>query len=355
MCFQSDRRKSADASPVMLQYVTKIELRLTSPFIRENTTRLLLKQSGGTLVQTTLKNAINLVGTGLHSGRPTRLRVLPASAEYGIWFRRMDVSDRDNMIAARYDNVNDTALCTRIANEAGVEISTIEHLMAAFMGCGIHNALVEIDGPEVPIMDGSSDRFVREILLAGIQLLDAPVRVIRILERVQIEQNGVSVSIEPSENLEIDFSIDFPDQAIGQQTKKLNMANGAFVRELCNSRTFCRQADVEWMRSKGLALGGNLENAIVVDGDKVLSPGGLRHQDEYVRHKMLDALGDLALAGAPIIGRYRGIKAGHAATNALLRKLFANPMAYEMLICDSKTATKLPGAGVSASDMARVA
>jgi len=306
-------------------------------------------------VQTTLKNAISLVGTGLHSGRPARLRLLPASAEYGIWFRRMDVTDRENLIAARYDNVTDTSLCTRISNEAGVDVSTIEHLMAALMGCGIHNVLVEIDGPEVPIMDGSSDRFVREILTAGIQVLNAPVRVIRVTQRIEIEQDGVQVSIEPYDNLEIDFSIDFPDPAIGRQTKKLNMANGAFVRELCNSRTFCRQSDVDWMRSNGLALGGTLNNAIVVDGDKVLSPGGLRHQDEYVRHKMLDALGDLALAGAPIIGRYHGIKAGHAATNALLRKLFANPMAYEMVTCDTLTATKLPGVGVKPSDMNLVA
>jgi UDP-3-O-[3-hydroxymyristoyl] N-acetylglucosamine deacetylase len=305
-------------------------------------------------VQTTLKNAISLVGTGLHSGRPARLRVLPASAEYGIWFRRVDVTDRDNLIAARYDNVNDTALCTRISNEAGVEVSTIEHLMAALMGCGVHNVLIEIDGPEVPIMDGSSDRFVREILTAGLQVLDAPVRVIRVLERVEVEMDGVTVSIEPFDNLEIDFSIDFPDPAIGRQTKKLNMANGAFVRELCNSRTFCRQSDVDWMRSNGLALGGSFENAIVVDGDKVLSPGGLRHQDEYVRHKMLDALGDLALAGAPIIGRYHGVKAGHAATNMLLRKLFANPMTYEMVTCDSSTAMKLPGVGVKPSDLTRV-
>lgn len=305
-------------------------------------------------MQTTLKNSISLVGTGLHSGKLAHLRILPAPAEYGIRFRRMDVTDRDNLVAARYDNVDDTSLCTRIANSSGVSVSTIEHLMAAFMGCGIHNALVEIDGPEVPIMDGSSDQFVREILTAGIRSLDAPVRVIRILERVEVNLNGVMVSIEPFDNLEIDFSIDFPDEAIGRQTKRLNMANGAFVHELCNSRTFCRQSDVEWMRSNGLALGGSLENAIVVDGAKVLSPGGLRHHDEYVRHKMLDALGDLALAGAPIIGRYHGIRAGHAATNALLRKLFANPMAYEMVTCDTVTATKLPGAGVQASDIGRL-
>lgn len=306
-------------------------------------------------MQTTVKNAINLIGTGLHSGRPVRMRILPASAEYGIWFRRTDIRDRDNLIAARFDNVTDTRLCTNIANEAGANVSTVEHLMAALMGCGIHNALIELDGPEVPIMDGSSDRFVREILTVGVQTLNAPVRVIKVTERVEVESNGVRVSIEPSDSLEIDFSIDFPDAAIGRQTKHLNMANGAFVRELCDCRTFCRKADVDWMLSQGLGLGGNLENAIVVDGEEVLTPGGLRHEDEFVRHKMLDALGDLGLAGAPILGRYTGIKAGHAATNLLLRKLFATPMAYEMIICNRFTALKLPGVGVKVSDLSRVA
>ncbi|MFT4714911.1 MAG: UDP-3-O-[3-hydroxymyristoyl] N-acetylglucosamine deacetylase [Paracoccaceae bacterium] len=306
-------------------------------------------------MQTTIKNKINVIGTGLHSGRPVRMSILPASAEYGIWFRRVDIEDRDNLIAARYNNVTDTRLCTNIANDAGASVSTVEHLMAALAGCGIHNALVELDGPEVPIMDGSSDRFVREILTAGVRTLDAPVRVIRVLERVEVEYDGVAVSIEPLDHLEINFSIDFPDAAIGRQSKQLNMANGAFVRELRNSRTFCRKADVDWMLSQGLGLGGNLQNAIVVDGDKVLSPGGLRHRDEFVRHKMLDALGDIALAGAPIIGRYSGVRAGHAATNKLLRKLFSNPMAYEMVTCDAETATKLPGVGIKASDLSKVA
>jgi UDP-3-O-[3-hydroxymyristoyl] N-acetylglucosamine deacetylase len=307
------------------------------------------------MVQTTIKTTINLVGTGLHSGRPVRMRILPASAEYGIWFRRVDIEDRDNLIAARYDNVTDTRLCTNIANEAGANVSTVEHLMAALAGCGIHNVLIELDGPEVPIMDGSSDRFVREILTAGVRRLDAPVRIIRVLEKIEVDYNGVQVSIEPHDHLEIHFSIDFPDAAIGQQSKCLNMANGAFVRELCSSRTFCRKADVDWMLSQGLGLGGNLQNAIVVEGEKVLSPGGLRHRDEFVRHKMLDALGDIALAGVPVIGRYNGVRAGHAATNLLLRKLFSNPMAYEMVICDAATAKKLPGVGVTASDISQVA
>lgn len=341
----------------MLQSVTKIELSSPTAFFNTQLDIGALPEDfcRGAQLQTTLRNKISLAGTGLHSGRPAHMNILPASAEYGIWFRRVDVHGQDNIIAARYDNVNDTRLCTRISNDAGVDVSTIEHLMAALMGCGVHNALIEIDGPEVPIMDGSSDRFVREIIAAGIQVLDAPVRVIRVLEKVSVQEDGVTVSIEPHENLEIEFHIDFPDEAIGQQSKVLSMANGAFVHELSNSRTFCRQADVEKMRAAGLALGGSLENALVVNGSRVVNPTGMRHVDECVRHKMLDALGDLSLAGAPIIGRYRAAKAGHASTNKLLRKLFATPSAYEMVICDELTAAKLPGAGVKPSDLSKVA
>ncbi len=309
----------------------------------------------GTWVQTTLKNEINMVGTGLHSGQPARLRILPASAEYGIWFRRVDITGRDNLIAARYDNVRDAKLCTRLSNDSGIALSTVEHLMAALYGCGVHNALIEVDGPEVPIMDGSADAFVRRILQVGVKTLKAPVRIIRVLEKIELNLHDIHVSLQPSENLEIDFLIDFPDAVIGLQKKTLNMANGVFVRELSNSRTFCRHADVQAMQENGLALGGSLSNAIVVEGDKVMNRGGLRHADECVRHKMLDALGDLALAGAPIIGRYTGARAGHAATNALLRKLFASPSAYEMVTCDAETALKLPGVGVSAADLRAVA
>lgn len=306
-------------------------------------------------MQTTVKNAISMVGVGLHYGRAVRMRILPASAEYGIWFRRVDVTDRDNLIAARYDSVSDTRLCTRIENAAGVSVSTIEHLMAALAGCGIHNALIELNAPEVPIIDGSSDRFAREILAVGIRHLSAPVRVIRVLQAVELKLDDVEVSIEPADHLEIGFSIDFPGTAIGQQDKTLDMSNGAFLRELCNSRTFCRKSDVDYMQSQGLGRGGNLGNAIVVDGDRILTPGGMRHPDECVRHKMLDALGDLTLAGAPILGRYRAERGGHRATNLLLRKLLAMPMAYEMFTCDEATATRLPGAGVKRSDLGKVA
>lgn len=302
-------------------------------------------------MQHTLKSAVTFTGVGLHSGKPARLRVLPASADYGIWFKRTDLPEGDVMIAARWDQVRPSKLCTLVENASGAEVSTIEHIMAALAGCGIHNALLEIDGPEVPILDGSAMPFVEAILARGIRPLGVPVRAFRILESVEVQEGQAWARLDPSDMLEIDFSIDFTDGAIGRQHKTLNMANGAFVRELCDSRTFCRQSDVDMMRENGLALGGTVENAVVVDGDRILSPGGLRHADEPVRHKMLDALGDLALAGAPILGRYTGNRAGHAMTNLLLRKLFAQPGAYRLVDVGLNTGCKLPGVGLSRRDV----
>lgn len=310
-----------------------------------------LRRMKGYDVQNTLKSAAVFTGLGLHSGQPVRMVVRPASADYGIWFRRTDVTSGDAMIPARWDAVVPSKLCTLVANPSGVSVSTIEHVMAALFGCAIHNALIEIDGPEVPILDGSSVPFVEGFLARGIQEQSSPVRAIRILKPVEVREGEAVARLEPSDMLEIDFRIDFAEAAIGVQEKRLNMANGAFVRELCDSRTFCMQADVDAMRAKGLALGGNLENAVVFEGDRVLSPGGLRHADEPVRHKMLDALGDLALAGAPILGRYTGVRAGHAMTNRLLRALFANRDAFCYVDCETQTGGKLPGVGVHRSDI----
>ena len=307
-------------------------------------------------MQATLKKSVRFTGTGLHSGAAVHLVIHPASADYGIWFKRTDILLGDTMIPARWDVVEQTPLCTRIVNSAGVSVATIEHLMAALAGCGIHNALIEIDGPEVPILDGSAAEFVRAILKAGVVAQDTPVRAIEILQPISVERGDARAELVPADELRIDFHIDFADAAIGQQTKGLNMANGSFVRELCDSRTFCRQADVETMQANGLALGGDpAENAVVFDGDKVLSPGGLRYADEPVRHKMLDALGDLALAGAPILGRYLGTRAGHALTNELLRVLFADPSAWRYVECDHQMAARLPGAGVHMAEFPAVA
>lgn len=282
------------------------------------------------------------------------MTIRPASAEYGIWFRRLDVSGRDALVPARYDAVIASELSTKIANEAGVEVSTVEHVMAALAGTGVHNALIELDGPEVPIMDGSAAAFVKGILSRGLRLLDAPVRAIEVLKPVTVRRGEATATLSPSFGLEMSFEIDFADRIIGHQEMTLDMANGTFVHELCDSRTFCRNADVEAMRDRGLILGGTLENAVVVDGDAVLTPGGLRHSDEPVRHKMLDALGDLALAGAPLLARYDGHRAGHALTNQLLRALFADPDAFRMVVLDDATVSRLPGAGLRRSDAPEV-
>jgi UDP-3-O-[3-hydroxymyristoyl] N-acetylglucosamine deacetylase len=207
----------------------------------------------------------------------------------------------------------------------------------------------------VPILDGSSAAFVAGILRAGNRRQDRPVKVLRVLAPVEVRSGDAFARLEPAEMLEIDFRIDFADGAIGRQEKRLNMSNGAFVRELSDSRTFCRNADVIAMRARGLALGGSLTNAVVVDGDRVLSPGGLRHADEPVRHKMLDALGDLALAGMPIIGRYTGERAGHALTNQLLHALIAQPEAWSIDPCHLPVGSKLPGVGLSVRDLREVA
>ena len=306
-------------------------------------------------MQTTVNKPIIFEGIGLHKGLKSKLSVLPAEIDFGICFKRIDVHSGDVYIPAILNNVANSELCTRLENSDGISVSTIEHLMAALAGCGINNALLEIDGPEVPILDGSSLAFVKEILKSGINLQNQSLRAVRILKTVEYERELAWAKFEPSANSKMSFSIEFSDEAIGAQSKTLDMSNGSFVRELCDSRTFCRHSEVEVMRSKGLALGGSYENAVVVDGKNVLSPGGLRYSDEPVRHKMLDALGDIALAGFPIIGHYVGYKAGHGITHGLLRKLFSDKRNFEIITCDKETIDNLPGAGVKLSEVCKVA
>lgn len=307
-------------------------------------------------MQTTLTKAAHFTGVGLHSGRPVRMSIHPAAAHFGIWFRRMDLdSAADPLIPARYDHVADAQLCTRLENSVGVSVSTVEHVMAALAGCGIHNALIEINGPEVPILDGSAAPFVRAILARGVVRQDAAVHALEVIKPVRVERGDAWAELRPAAGLHMTYTIEFDDAAIGRQQRKADLANGRFVRELCDSRTFCRARDVDAMREAGLALGGTPENAVVVDGDAVLSPGGFRHDDEAVRHKMLDALGDLALAGAPLLGHYEGFRAGHALTNALLRALFATPGAVRLVECQADQVARLPGTDVGLHDLADVA
>ncbi|ODT61510.1 MULTISPECIES: UDP-3-O-acyl-N-acetylglucosamine deacetylase [Paracoccus] len=305
-------------------------------------------------MQATLNDTVTFQGVGLHSGASARLDIHPAPAGHGIVFRRTDLSPHVD-IPAMWDHVTPSRLCTLLDNGQGVTLSTVEHVMAALAGTGIHNALVTIDGPEIPILDGSSAPFVAGILETGIARQAAPLRAIRVLRPVEVREGDAFARLSPADHLEIDFEIDFADAAIGHQEKRLDMANGAFVRELADSRTFCRAADVDAMRRNGLALGGTYLNAVVVDGGRVLSPGGLRHTDEAVRHKMLDATGDLALAGAPLLARYTGHRAGHAMTNRLLRALFADPDAWTWELCSPELEGRLPGAGVADYARPRIA
>jgi len=306
-------------------------------------------------LQATLSRPLRFSGCGLHSGLATEIAICPAPADYGIRFVRTDKRSECAVVSATWDLVESSQLCTKITNHAGVSISTVEHVLAALAGCGVHNARIQIDGPEVPILDGSARPFAFEILRHGLKHLNARLKVLRILREVKYQSGSAWAKLSPHSEPWISYHIDFDDSAIGIQQKSLTLSNGSFIRELCDSRTFCRNKDVEVMRANGFALGGTLENAVVVDGDTVLSPGGLRHKDEAVRHKMLDAFGDLCLVGAPIVGLYTGYCAGHSITNSLLHALFKNKEAYEWVQCSDELYNILPGVNTSIAELPLVA
>lgn len=299
-------------------------------------------------MQKTIAKPVNFEGIGLHTGAKVHMRVLPAPIHSGISFVRTDLAPEIGRFDARFFNVGDTTLNTRLGGEHYV--STIEHLMAAFAGLGITNAEVFIDGPEVPIMDGSATAFVNGLWNANIVPQNASATLYRITKTVKvIDDDGAYAQLSPSNHFTIGFEIDFPNTAIGHQMVKFDMANGLFVRELANCRTFCRKQEVDMLHERGLGLGGSLDNAVVIDGNQVLNPDGFRRSDEAVRHKVLDALGDLYLIGGFISGEYTGYKAGHRLTNQLLRKVFAEN-AVEKSSIASNYVSKLPGYQVVTSD-----
>ncbi len=267
-------------------------------------------------------------------------------------FKRIDVPREHQIVPARFDAVSNTILGTSIANEAGVEIATIEHLMAALVGCGVDNVLVELDGPEVPIMDGSAAPFVFLIECAGTRHLQAPRRVIRILEDVRVDAVGGYARLGPGEGFTVDFEIEFESAAIERQAYHFEFSKASFKIELCRARTFGFLHEVENLRDAGRARGGSLDNSIVIDGDMILNRGGLRYADEFVRHKILDAVGDLALAGAPILGHFSGVRSGHRLNNLLLREVFSRPQAwaYETVgEADIAAASRPPATGEEAA------
>jgi len=280
--------------------------------------------------RTTLKAPIGCVGVGLHSGLRASLTLRPAAAGSGIVFRRTDLGID---LPATFDMVGDTRLCTALVDPARPQarVGTIEHVMAAFAACGIDDVLVEVDGPEVPIMDGSAAPFLFLIDCAGKSESPAPRRRVQVLKTIRVEyEHGAWAELAPTATpgFEAHLAIDFAGTAIGRQEMSLRVTESAFRAVLADSRTFTLAADIERLRAAGLARGGSLSNAVVVDGDAVLNPGGLRHANEFVRHKLLDVVGDLALAGAPLHACFRGERSGHALNNRLLRALFADSTAW---------------------------
>jgi UDP-3-O-[3-hydroxymyristoyl] N-acetylglucosamine deacetylase len=277
--------------------------------------------------QHTLRAPVTFNGVGLHSGLTLTCVLRPAAPGAGIAFIRTDLTG-DNRIPARAEAVTRTQLGTVVGNAAGVEVSTIEHLMSAFAALGVDNAIVEVDGPELPIMDGSAEPFVRLIDQAGLKRQDAPRRYIEILEPIQVVDGDKSVALIPADQFEMSFEIDFKSSAIGAQRIDIVLDEAAFRDGVAESRTFGFLHEVEALRKAGLARGGSMDNCLVIDGDELMNPEGLRFTDEFVRHKALDALGDLYLVGAPIIGRFEGVLAGHTLNNALARALLARPEAW---------------------------
>lgn len=280
--------------------------------------------------QHTVRSPALFAGVGVHTGEYTRVSVRPAAADAGITFVRTDVRDRDNQIRVTGEAVCKTQLGTVVGNADGVTVSTIEHLMAAFAMLGVDNAVVELDGPEMPIMDGSSSAFVRLLDRAGLRPQEAPRRFIEILDVIEVVDGDKRATLRPADGFEIAFEIRFDTAAIGRQAIDMAMDETAFREELADCRTFGFLREVEALRAMGLARGGSMENCVVIDGDRVLNPEGLRRPDEFVRHKALDAIGDLYVLGAPILGRFEGVLAGHGLNNALVRALLARPRAWRV-------------------------
>jgi UDP-3-O-[3-hydroxymyristoyl] N-acetylglucosamine deacetylase len=278
-----------------------------------------------TASQQTLKNPIGCRGIGLHSGRKVGMTLVPAAPDAGIVFRRTDAGAE---IRASWANAIESPRCTVLSNGEGITIGTVEHLMAALAGAEIDNAIVEIDGPEVPIMDGSSEPFLFLIECAGVVEQDAARRAIKVLKPVRVDDGGGLVELLPDHGFSLNFEIDFANPMISRQDICVVFDAATFKSELSRARTFGLLDEVHRLRAAGFGRGGSLDNVVVVSGDHVLNAGGLRYADEFVRHKLLDAVGDLYLAGGPIIGRFRGVRSGHAHTRHLLAALFADTGAW---------------------------
>jgi len=288
------------------------------------------------LNQKTLKKSVKFEGVGLHTGKKASITILPSKPNTGIIFKRVDL-ERNNIVLPNVYNVSNATLCTTITNEYGVSVSTIEHLMGALYGLGIDNALIEINSQEVPIMDGSAKIFVEKFLDIGFELSEAPIKLIKIINKVSLEDGSKSIYIDKSNvSLDINFEIKYSNSLIGNQKNKINVFENN-LSDIYNSRTFCLYEDIENLRKMDLAKGGSLDNAVVVKDNEVLNPEGLRNKLEFVNHKILDCMGDLYLSGYKIIGSLKCSQGGHSLTNRLLRKVFADKNNYTIFEIKEKS------------------
>lgn len=286
-----------------------------------------------TSFQTTFKNPVHVTGICLHSGVATDLTLTPAPVDTGIIFKRTDITDKDNLIKALYSNIVDTRMCSCFGNSVGATASLTEHLMATLHAYGISNAVIEIGGPEVPIMDGSAQNFVELFEKAGTVQQDAPRRFLKIKKNVSFtDDKGTTVELSPAEEgLTIDFEIDFKAPIIGHQQMSFHLNLENFKQQIAYARTFGLKQEIDMLHAMGLGKGGSLDNAVVVDNDTILNPDGLRDKLEFVRHKILDSVGDLYQANMPIIGNYKAAKSGHYHNNMILREVFKDPANFEII------------------------
>ncbi len=281
--------------------------------------------------QTTLAGEISLTGTGVHSGAPVSIILYPSEGDTGLRFLICNGDSESTEIAADQRFVTGVTLCTVLGDGNGASVATVEHLLAALRGLGVDNALIEIDSPEVPIMDGSAVRFVEAIDEVGLVELDAPRRYLKVLKRVSVEDGGAYGELSPHNGFRLDVEIEFDSDLVGCQRIEIDLNPGSFRRELSRARTFGFMKDVERLWAAGLALGASLENTVAIGDDRIINREGLRYEDEFVRHKALDAVGDLALAGAPILGAYRSHRGGHRLNSLVLKALFADAEAWTLV------------------------
>ena len=279
------------------------------------------------IFQKTINKPVSFVGIGLHSGKVSKVRLIAAEGNHGIIFKRTDLKEK-NIIKATYSNVSSAKLCTTLENSFGNKVSTVEHLLAAFYITGVDNVIVEIDNEEIPIMDGSSKDFVEVLNDVGFKTLNQKRKYLKVLNKVELEDNGRTISIEPSDkDLEVNFQLNYSNDIIGKQKNLVNFSNKNLV-DIYSSRTFCLFQDIEKIKKSGLAKGGSLDNAIVVDDNKIINKDGLRNDNEFVNHKILDLAGDFLLSGFRILGKVHCYQGGHQLSNMFLRKLLKSKNSY---------------------------